>query len=104
MMISAQAGRKSPNTRSRIATPPIAISALSPPPMRRARPPARTRPSVAGCGEEAKSGMMLKRRVATFSVVMNRRLAPVFRAFLFHIGEVLVEHDPVLACQRHEAL
>src|SRR5262249_59592826 len=41
---------------------------------------------------------------ATFLIVMNRRLAPVFRAFLFHIGEVLVEHEPVLARERYEAL
>src|SRR5438552_8496806 len=35
--------------RSRMVTPPIFMRALSPPPMRRARPPARIRPRVYGC-------------------------------------------------------
>ena len=34
------------------------------------------------------------------SIVMNRRLTPVLRAFLLHIGEILVEHNPILARQR----
>ena len=44
----AQAGLSRAMTRSMIAVPPTATSPLSPPPMRRARPPARIRPSVAG--------------------------------------------------------
>src|SRR5262245_41188457 len=74
-------------TRSRIATPPISISALSPPPMRRASPPARTRPRVRG-----------------HSIVMHGSLAPVLGAFLFHVGEVLIEHDAALASQRDKTL
>src|SRR6478672_4268813 len=58
------------------------ISALSPPPMRRASPPARTRPNV--------------------SVLMHRRLAPVLAALFLDVGEVLVEHDAVLAGERDE--
>src|ERR1700742_1570122 len=72
------------SVRSRIVSFPILISALSPPPMRRASPPARTRPNV--------------------SIVMHRRLAPVLAALLLDVGKVLVEHDAVLAGERDKAL
>src|SRR5262245_46311990 len=36
-------------------------------------------------------------------IVMRRPFAPVLGAFLLHIGEVLVEHDAVLAGERDEA-
>ena len=58
-------------------------SALSPPPMRRARPPA-----------SSSRGRRWRRRT---SVVMHGRLAPVLRALLLDVGEVLVEHDALLA-------
>src|SRR5437762_5180137 len=73
------------STRSRIVAPPIRIEALSPPPMRRARPPASTSPRVGGIGG---------------SVVMHGSFAPIFRALLLQIGEVLVEDDAVLARKR----
>src|SRR5262245_36226432 len=70
-----------------MVSPPIVMSALSPPPIRRACPPASTRPSVGG---------ML--------VVMHGGLAPVLRAFFLDVAEVLVEDDPVLPGERDEAL
>src|SRR5262249_46625945 len=73
------------STRSRMVAPPMWMRALSPPPMRRANPPASTRPSGA-------------------SVVMHRGLAPMLGAFLFDEIEILVEHDAVLAGERDEAL
>ena len=72
------------SARCRIVSSPIRISALSPPPMRRASPPARTRPNV--------------------SIVMHRRLAPVLAALVLDVSEVLVEHDAVFARERDEAL
>src|SRR6185503_20778165 len=75
------------STRSRIDTPLISIFALSPPPIRRARPPARTSPKVGG-----------------ELVVMHGGLAPVFRALFLDIGEVLIEYDPALAGERNKAL
>src|SRR5262245_49718336 len=38
------------------------------------------------------------------SIIMHRRLAPVLRALLLDVGEILVEHDAVLAGERDEAL
>src|SRR2546430_7299237 len=38
------------------------------------------------------------------SDLMHHRLAPVLRALLLDVGEVLVEHDAVLAGERDEAL
>src|ERR1044071_9008031 len=66
--------------------PRIMVRGLSPPPIRRASPPARTRPSV------------------PTSVVMHRSFPPVLGAFLFDVGEVLVEHDAAFAGERGEAL
>src|SRR5882724_1104669 len=82
-----QDGARRSSTRSRMVAAPIRIRALSPPPIRRARPPARTSPKVGG-----------------ISVVMHRRLAPVPRALLLDIVDILVEHDAVLAGERDEAL
>src|ERR1700750_2204980 len=66
-----------------MACGPILISALLPPPMRRASQPTRTRPNV--------------------SIVMHRRLAPVLRALVLDVGQVLIEHDAVFARERDEA-
>ena len=44
----AHCGVRHASTRCRMVTPPIVMRALSPPPMRRARPPASTRPRVEG--------------------------------------------------------
>src|SRR5213592_348565 len=82
MPVTCGASRAS--ARSRIVSWPMRISALSPPPMRRASPPARTRPNV--------------------SIVMHRRLASVLAALLLDVGEVLIEDDAVLAGERDEAL
>src|SRR5712672_3360797 len=78
-------GFRRSSTRSKMVWPPIRMRALSPPPMRRASPPASTRPSGR-------------------SIVMHRRLAPVLRALLLDEAEVLVEHDALLAGERDEAL
>src|SRR5262245_42917344 len=84
--MSAQVGASRASTRSRMVASPMRIRALSPPPMRRARPPARTSPKVG------------------VSIVMHRGLAPVSGALLLDQPEVLVEHDAVLAGERDEAL
>src|SRR5262245_63958650 len=84
----AQAGSSRSSTRSRMVFSPMRISALSPPPMRRASPPASTRPKVDG---------------PAASVVMHRRLAPVLHALVVDVAKVLVEHDTVLARQGDEA-
>src|SRR5262249_56518833 len=81
-------GRKRSSTRSRMVAPPIRSMILSPPPIRRASPPASTRPSVAGRG----------------SIVMHGCLAPVLRALLLDVAEVLVEHDALLAGECDETL
>src|SRR2546430_17700080 len=75
--------------RSRLASPPMRMKALSPPPMRRASPPASTRPRVGGI---------------SCPLLMHGRFSPLLCALLLDIGEVLVEHDPVLAGKRHEPL
>src|SRR5262245_20683436 len=85
MIMAEHCGARRVSTRSRMVLPPMRMRALSPPPMRRASPPASTRPSGR-------------------SVVMHRSLAPVLRALLLDIGEVLVEHDALLAGERDEAL
>src|SRR5438067_1715392 len=77
-------GSRRASVRWSIVSSPMRISALSPPPMRRASPPARTRPNV--------------------SIVMHRRLAPVPAALLLDASEILVEHDAVLAGECNEAL
>src|SRR5215470_13548474 len=84
--ISVQAGRSRSRTRSRMVVPPMRIIALSPPPMRRASPPARTRPRVGGA-----------------SIVMHRRFAPVLGALFLDVGKILIEHDAVFAGERDEA-
>src|SRR5262245_7831981 len=106
MTMPVQAGARRSSTRSRIVCAPMRISALSPPPMRRAKPPARTRPKVGG--EVTMSCPVVRERRSESngngSVVMHRRLAPVLGALLFDVAEVLVEHDAVLAGECDKAL
>src|SRR6266404_1326905 len=80
-------------TRSRMVRPPIQRIGLSPPPIRRARPPASSTPGVAGASLD----------VAGASVVTLGALALVTRGFLLDKGEVLVIDDALLAGQRDEA-
>src|SRR5262245_64260585 len=87
MIMAEHCGARRASTRSRMVLPPMRMRALSPPPMRRASPPASTRPST-----------------GRVSVVMHRGLAPVLGALLLDVGEVLVEHDAVLAGERDETL
>src|SRR5258705_6383709 len=70
-------------TRSRMVRPAIVRIGLSPPPIRRARPPASNTPGIL---------------VVTFFA-----LALVPRRFFLDIVEVLVEHDALLSGQRDEA-
>src|SRR5207302_512134 len=74
------------SVRSRSVSCPRRNSGLSPPPIRRASPPASTSPSVGGT-----------------SIVMHRGLAAVLGALFLDIGEVLVEHDAVEAGERNKA-
>src|SRR5258706_4939476 len=72
-------------TRWRMVRPPIRRIGLSPPPIRRARPPASSTPGVGGN-----------------SVVTLGALALVSRGFLFDESEVLIVDDALLAGQRDE--
>src|SRR5882757_9876307 len=72
-------------TRSRMVRPPIWRIGLSPPPIRRASPPASSTPGVAG--------------ISIFTVAA---LALVTGGFLFDESEVLVVDDALLARQRDE--
>src|SRR3979411_3460855 len=72
--------------RARMVRPPIWRIGLSPPPIRRARPPASNTPGVAGN-----------------SVVTVGALALVTRRFLFDEIQVLIVDDALLARQRDEA-
>src|SRR5207302_721624 len=78
--------RRRAKARSRMVSSPMRISALSPPPMRRASPPASTSPKVDGT-----------------SVVMRGCLAPMPGGFILDVTQVLVEHDARLAGERDEA-
>src|SRR5205085_2932263 len=87
LMISAShCGAKRSIARSRIVRPAIVRSGLSPPPIRRASPPARSTP-----------------RAAETSLITSAFAAVLCTLFL-HVGEVLVEDDAVLARQGEEAL
>src|SRR5258708_14944352 len=81
-------------TRSRIVRPPIWRIGLSPPPIRRARPPASNTPGVAGASLD----------VAGNSLVTLSALALVTRGFFFDEGKILIVDDALLARQRDEAL
>src|SRR5689334_24276109 len=75
-------------TRSRMVRPPMVRIGLSPPPIRRARPPASSTP-----------GLFVRSLVVTAFA-----LAPVLCGFVLHIVEALVVDEAVLARQRDEAL
>src|SRR5258706_16288050 len=80
-------------TRSRMVRPSIRRIGLSPPPIRRARPPASSTPGVGGASLD----------VAGNSVVTLGALALVSRGFFFDESEVLVVDDALLAGQHDEA-
>src|SRR4051794_3254474 len=73
-------------TRSRMVRPAMVRIGLSPPPMRRASPPASSTPGVAGTS------------------VIPLALARVAGGFLRDIVEILVVDDTLLSRQRDEAL
>src|SRR5260370_2628147 len=73
--------------RERRVRPPIWRIGLSPPPIRRARPPASSTAGVAGN-----------------SLVTLSALALVTRGFFFDEGKILIVDDTLLARQRDEAL
>src|SRR4051794_33656212 len=85
-------GARRAMTRSRMVRPAIWRIGLSPPPIRRARPPASKTPG------------MFDAPLRATSVVTRFALALVARGFLFDIVEVLVEHDALLPGQCNEAL
>src|SRR6188472_2499895 len=79
-------------TRCRIVRPPIWRIGLSPPPIRRARPPASSTPGISGASLDIASVFTLT------------ALALVTRGFLGDESEILVVDDALLARQRDEAL
>src|SRR6266852_3487966 len=74
-------------TRARMVRPPIWRIGLSPPPIRRARPPASNTPGIFGN-----------------SLVTVAALALVARGFLFDESQILIVDDALLARQRDETL
>src|SRR5882724_930021 len=88
-------------TRSRIVRPPIWRIGLSPPPIRRAKPPANNTPGVAGASLDVARASL---DVAGISFVTLSALALVPRRFLFDEREILVVDDALLARQRDKAL
>src|SRR3954463_12263257 len=78
-------------TRSRMVRPAIVRIGLSPPPIRRARPPASNTPGISGASLDA----------ALVVTVFALALVPC--RFFLDIVEVLVEHDALLSGQRDEA-
>src|SRR5258708_26539722 len=86
-MRPSHCGSRRAMTRSRMLRPPIRRIGLSPPPMRRARPPARRTPGVAG-----------------ISLVTVAAFALVARGFFRDEFQILIEHDPLLPRQRNETL
>src|SRR5665647_3774804 len=74
-------------TRSSMVRPPMVRIGLSPPPIRRASPPASSTPGVCGV-----------------SLVTFAALALVTRRFFFDESEILVVDDALLPRQRDEAL
>src|SRR5258708_29102490 len=84
-MSPSHCGFSRPITRSRMVRPSIRRIGLSPPPIRRARPPASSTPGVGGN-----------------SVVTLGAFALVLRGFFFDESEVLVVEDRLLARQPDE--
>src|SRR6476620_11296194 len=75
-------------TRSRMVRPAIVRIGLSPPPIRRASPPASSTPGIFA---------------AAIASLIAFTLALVPGGFFRDVVEVLVEHDALLAGQRDEA-
>src|ERR1700716_671587 len=88
-------------TRSRMVRPPIRRIGLSPPPIRRASPPASNIPGVVGASVDVVGASL---DVAGTSLVTVGALALVARRFLFDESEVLIVDDALLARPRDEAL
>src|SRR6202035_5989434 len=86
-------------TRSRMVRPPIRRIGLSPPPIRRASPPASNIPGVAGAPLDVVGASV---DVARNSVVTLGALALVTDGFLLDISEVLIVDDALLPGQRDE--
>src|SRR5689334_4806635 len=93
LMISpSHCGARRAITRSRMVRPAISRIGLSPPPIRRARPPASSTPGIFEAPPRA------------VSVVTRFALALVARGFLLDIVEVLVVDEALLSGQCDEAL
>src|SRR6266404_5530542 len=86
-------------TRARMVRPPISRIGLSPPPMRRASPPASSTPGVIGASLDVAGASF---DVAGISVVTFAALALVTDGFLFDEIEVLIVDDALLARQHDE--
>src|SRR5215216_1745398 len=84
-------------TRSRMVRPAITRIGLSPPPIRRAKPPARSTPGMSSAPLGVAGASLDVASVIAFAFAL------VPRGFFLDIIEVLVEHDPLLAGQRDEA-
>src|SRR5205823_3851517 len=86
-------------TRSRMVRPPMVRIGLSPPPIRRARPPASSTPGIFHASLD-----VARASLDVASVVTVFALALVPRCFFLDVVKVLVEHDACLAGQCDEAL
>src|SRR5258705_2964716 len=93
-------------TRARMVRPPIWRIGLSPPPIRRARPPASSTTGVAGASLDV-AGASFDVAGASFgvagnSVVTVAAFALVARRFFFDESKILIVDDALLARQRDE--
>src|SRR6266404_7247114 len=93
-------------TRARMVRPPIWRIGLSPPPIRRARPPASSTPGVAGASLDV-AGASFDVAGASFgvagnSVVTVAAFALVARRFFFDESKILIVDDALLARRRDE--
>src|SRR5713226_4694325 len=97
-------------TRARMVRPPIWRIGLSPPPIRRARPPASSTPGVIGASLVAGASLDVARAsldvarasLDVASLVTFAALALVTGGFLFDEIKVLIVDDALLARQRDE--
>src|SRR5262249_3856791 len=104
-MTAAHCGLKRASTRSRMVLPPMRMRVLSPPPIRRASPPAAT-PASEHEPERQWRGRhdTPARRLRTASIIVHRGLAPVLGALLLDEFEILIEHNALFAGERDETL
>src|SRR5258705_8286769 len=98
-MSPSHCGSSRAMTRSRMVRPPIWRIGLSPPPIRRARPPASSTPGISGASLDVAGASFDVALIVTFAA-----FAFVTRGFLFDERQVLIVNDALLTGQCDESL